>query len=570
MDAVRRQSPSRRDHHMKTLRAKVLPQDLDTGSTGKSEIRNLEECVNIHARRYNELKSKCGKKQKEVDRLMDTLAALDKEIDSLRRMEKNDTPETVRIEDLRQRIQNVEKEIEDKMFRRKQLEHMDRRLHEEEITLDTQVKSMEDALEASKKEFDEVKLLLRQLEAKKQECVVELQNVQIEVEVAHKLRQRQLEERRQRASNARRMEEWRKKREQQRRASGSEKQDLGTEEEEALVAAVKLKEDKAKQLKLRSKMEYDKAMTLEEAFTQIRQATGVNTLEEMVEKFMGQKANKEALLEEKKEAESQLKSLRQQQQQVEEKFAAMKASGIGGSELNREIYDRLDDEITEAKRELRSSMDANKRLEEVLVNVRLGAFGLLKRLEPFNHIVDSQEESDLPKTANEALDALLKAELRLNRMIELAVVADKQSLEEKSKIERDFNAVPKVTVKWDPSQENGIHANNIRVDSHTICNKREVAMVEVAAEYDSDEDLDMFELRGSVKSKSEHRIYRHHHPGGSGVKAAHNKEAKETEHYSPVRKEAKAPVKKVTKKSKGRSSGKTRRRRGNTRRPDQM
>ena len=50
----------------------------------------------------------------------------------------------------------------------------------------------------------------------------------------------------------------------------------------------------------------------------------------------------------------------------------MKASGIGGSELNREIYDRLDDEITAAKRELRKSVESNQRLEEVLVSVRLG------------------------------------------------------------------------------------------------------------------------------------------------------------------------------------------------------
>ena len=121
-----------------------------------------------------------------------------------------------------------------------------------------------------------------------------------------------------------------------------------------------------------AKIEITREMTLEEAFTQIRQATGISTLEEMVEKFMGQKASKEALLAEKRQAEAQLKATRQLQHQVEEKFASMKASGIGGSELNREIYDRLDDEITAAKRELRKSVESNQRLEEVLVSVRLG------------------------------------------------------------------------------------------------------------------------------------------------------------------------------------------------------
>ena len=229
---------------------------------------------------------------------------------------------------------------------------------------------------------------------------------------------------------------------------------------------------------------------------------------------MGQKASKEALLAEKRQAEAQLKATRQMQQQVEEKFASMKASGIGGSELNREIYDRLDDEITAAKRELRKSVESNQRLEEVLVSVRLGAFGLLKRLEPFSHLIDPQEEAELPRTGNTALDALLKSELRLSKMIDLTIAAEKQSAqEEKIRQDRDpINAPSKNKVEsWDPSQDEAIHQNNVRVDTLRLRNEmeRSTRMKQIERKDDDDDDDDdddsdddLLELRGSLKRQS--------------------------------------------------------------------
>ena len=228
INAVRRVSPTNRDRSPKIVLKKNnaggrhgIVSEVN-GNAGKSEITNLEECINIHARRYNNLKSKCEKKQREVDLLMDQLGGLDKEIESLQKMEKNDTPETIRIQELRKKIKEVEGEIEGKLFVRKQLEFMLRRLREGEVVMDAKVRNMEDALDASKKEYEEVKALLRDLKAKKRASVVELQKVQLEVSVARKQRSRQLAERRQQASNAKRMEEWRKSREKARKGGAGD------------------------------------------------------------------------------------------------------------------------------------------------------------------------------------------------------------------------------------------------------------------------------------------------------------------------------------------------------------
>jgi chromosome segregation ATPase len=282
IDAVRRVSPTNRDRSPKIVLKKnnagggggghgKSVTDLE-GNAGKSEITNLEECINVHARRYNNLKAKCEKKQHEVDRLMDQLAGLDKEIESLQKMEKNDTPETVRIQELRKKIKEVEGEIEGKRFVRQQLEFMLRRLRDDEVVMNAKVLNMEDALDASKKEYGEVKTLLRDLEAKKRASVVELQRVQLEVSVARKQRSRQLAERRQQASNAKRMEEWRKSREKARKGGAGDDMTSNSNDDDS-KGSENDGDESGKKGKSHAKIEINREMTLEEAFTQIRQAT---------------------------------------------------------------------------------------------------------------------------------------------------------------------------------------------------------------------------------------------------------------------------------------------------------
>merc|ERR1719446_2052220 len=111
------------------------------------------------------------------------------------------------------------------------------------------------------------------------------------------------------------------------------KGDMSEEEERALQGRLQEREQlgEANEAKLR---EFN---ALEEQFTAIRQATGVNSLEEMVEKFIGQEGNRETLLNEQIEVESKLVEAKAKKEEAEKQFSELKASGIGGTELNREI-----------------------------------------------------------------------------------------------------------------------------------------------------------------------------------------------------------------------------------------
>lgn len=91
---------------------------------------------------------------------------------------------------------------------------------------------------------------------------------------------------------------------------------------------------------------------MEATFARIRQATGVNTLEAMVLKLANQSTNHTTLEEEKREAESKLARAKAARQSEDTRFSCMKASGVGNTELNRDISDKLNAEIQEYRVEV--------------------------------------------------------------------------------------------------------------------------------------------------------------------------------------------------------------------------
>jgi uncharacterized protein (DUF4415 family) len=67
--------------------------------------------------------------------------------------------------------------------------------------------------------------------------------------------------------------------------------DMSSEQEARMLAAVHEKEQANDALKEASKQRAERAAALEEAFLAIKQATGVATVEDMVEKFLNQGAS---------------------------------------------------------------------------------------------------------------------------------------------------------------------------------------------------------------------------------------------------------------------------------------
>lgn len=172
--------------------------------------------------RFNDLKELGDRRQAELSRLQDQLAELEVENKALLSIEAKSTPDALRIQALEAEIAGVKDRMEKKLMQKAQYEHMMRRLRKNQVSFDAHIKSMDNALKASKKEFDEVHTLMRQLENSKQEALQGLHKYQTQLAASRKQRAKELAERRQEAANARRMEEWRKQREAKRAEMAAE------------------------------------------------------------------------------------------------------------------------------------------------------------------------------------------------------------------------------------------------------------------------------------------------------------------------------------------------------------
>jgi len=391
----------------------------DTHDGTAREISSLEDTVNLNARRYNELKMTADRKAGELDKLLDELKDLQLDREDTDSHRQGHTEECTKISALTEEVEKVQKDMNRKLFYQKQLAHMSRRLTQNQMKYDRYVNGMEEAMASGKKEYEDVKLLLRQLEAGKTAALLALQKTQAELEMERKSREAALDERRLEAESSRQIEQWRQKRDQQRSDYQAElRGDLSKEGEAQLLQQLQAQEATKEARRAANADQIEQVGTYEEAFQKIRQATGVRNLDEMVEKFLGQGANNAALEAEKREAEARLAKAKEKRELLHQQFMEMKASGIGSTEINREVYDSMDEEILQARAALKVHKAACERLESVLVAVRQGAMGLAQRLAPFKGMIEHHEELNIPHHGIESLDSLHMSELKLTKMVE--------------------------------------------------------------------------------------------------------------------------------------------------------
>lgn len=143
--------------------------------------------------------------------------------------------------------------------------------------------------------------------------------------------------------------------------------DLTLEEEKFLKSQIDEKLEKTKSLQKASEEGLRKLQAMEEAFTKLKQVTGVKNVEEMHEKFSTQKSNKLQLELEVKDAEHRLATAKKHFQKLETTFQELKSSGSGVAELNRDNINRLEELYSEARNDQKSIRADADRLSTVLV-----------------------------------------------------------------------------------------------------------------------------------------------------------------------------------------------------------
>jgi hypothetical protein len=199
--------------------------------------------------------------------------------------------------------------------------------------------------------------------------------------------------RRQEVKNAELLQEWLRRREDVKAALVIElRGDLTREEENLLRSQITEKQEETKSLQKANEDSAKKLQTMEDIFGQLKQVTGVSSLENMLDKFSGQKSNKRELEAEVKEAEARLQAAKKQLQKRESEFQDLKSAGTGvgePKEITRDSTDLLEKEILLARNEYKLKKASADRLSAVLLGLQQGSNGLLQRVGPYLHLADT-------------------------------------------------------------------------------------------------------------------------------------------------------------------------------------
>ncbi|OQR93543.1 hypothetical protein ACHHYP_02476 [Achlya hypogyna] len=398
-----------------------LSTDGPESSDSNKDVATLEDGVNLNARKYNERKRVADAREKELVAIMDQFKSMQIETDELGRIQNQESHGAKEIQRLNTDIEECMLSMEEKMHTRRQLEHMIRRLQTNQIKFDSHIQAMSVAVEASAREAEEVRILSRQLEAGKSRTIQLLQDLQQQVVLERKQRSRELSEHSIKAKNAERMEQWRLKRMKQRSELAAElRGDLSFDEERKLLRDIENKRKANADLSTANMEISQRAADHDQVFDQMKQVTGASSLQDVVDKFAAQSLSNQSLEKEKVRAEARLANAKFAKENALKALNDLKASGIGGIELNRDVYTALENDILQAKALLKSNKAAYDCLDGVLAAVRQGASSLVQRLAPFDELLEINDDALLTLHGKDTgHDLLAIAEIKFAKVVEL-------------------------------------------------------------------------------------------------------------------------------------------------------
>lgn len=392
-------------------------------STVKQQLTIVENGVNYSARRFNDLKIGNEGLTKVLKKSLDELDEQKLIFENLDAMTKAETEESGRIESLKVESDQVEVDIARKMHYSRQLEHMLQRLIKNQLRFDAHMVGMQQTMSNIQKEAAEIRLLRKGLDIGLAKAVNVLEETKVCITSARKDREVMMAKRRQEIRNAELLQEWLRRRDEVKAALIVElRGDLTRDEENLLRSQITEKQEETKHLQKANEESTKKLQAMEDVFAQLKQVTGVSSLDDMLDKFSGQKTNKRELEAEVKEAEARLAAAKKVMQKREKEFQDLKSAGAGLAELSRDTTDKLDRDILLSRNDYKLTKAMTDRLSAVLLGLQQGSIGLLQRVGPHKDLADAGV-FDLTKADDDqfwqsTLEALSTVEQVLAKMIE--------------------------------------------------------------------------------------------------------------------------------------------------------
>jgi chromosome segregation ATPase len=174
-----------------------------------SQVLVLDAGVKLCARKYNEAKAHAEKLEEELSRKLDELKDLHRERVALDDMLSGNKGEAHRIEELSREIEAINEASEQQLHYRLQLNHVEDRSKKKSLTIDGEIRTLSDSVDASERELSKAERVLGEVQSSHAKAMRDLEKTVREVELERQQRSMAYSKLQSEAANAEQMKAWR-------------------------------------------------------------------------------------------------------------------------------------------------------------------------------------------------------------------------------------------------------------------------------------------------------------------------------------------------------------------------
>lgn len=369
----------------------VAQHGVGNPANASGQLRMLDDKVKICARKYNEAKVQSERLEEEAKSRSDEFAELELEAAALHDMLEGKNSDARKIASITEEIKEANHFAEEMFLYRHQLNYMCQRLGDNSVSLDGQIGELSATLSSAQKERSRCQNMLAEIESSLFHVSTELDETVKSLHVVDNERNRELLRKQLEATDAERMEQWNIVRVNSNMAMHESLVDENRAERDRLQRTVRERRSQLRALNKSRDENMPKLASLEDALTEIEQATGLISITEMVHKMNNFEEYHLRLTKEKTDAEERLKGAKSSFAKDQDALAQLKTQGLSTTELNREILDGIKASISAEKSGGKIVKSTNNRLENLLIGLRQGGIGLYNRLLPFHSSLLNEE-----------------------------------------------------------------------------------------------------------------------------------------------------------------------------------
>jgi len=329
-------------------------------------------------------------KEVEIERLEKQLSDLREKIDKTKQVEHVLESDGRASREQTVALSRMKRKCENKHHYLLVLRHLYERTQREQSKSATSIEGKKSELKELEKELASHSLKLRDVQNAERLAEMELEKAKALIEREEEEWQDRLEARKFTMRETKEVLDFREEQAAVRKAIIAEVQgDLDSEGERNLKRNVVT--NKLKQLRLANDIakRSEKIEEYDNAFKRIVEATGINSMEQIVDKFLSQEDTKSNLTAMIEEADAKIANLTEEKELYKKQAEEMKFSGLPQTSKQRQMLDDLELEIESMTKKNRQLVERRQFLRDVLQGIR-GAIA---------HICDQLDQAQVPALA---------------------------------------------------------------------------------------------------------------------------------------------------------------------------